>query len=292
MLVSWLEHSGSLQRKPDCTLRGHVTLGRLEPPDVDERREFVRMTKQVMGCVLGARRMVDIEDTAMDARMSPDDLEELLTRWSLERFVTFQGTRRAWRVEVHQPAVDATRFDAVVRQWRELQRDRLDAIAGYAESPVCRRVLIARQFGDTQKPCQNGEALLCDVCSRSAPPWHSVPLDRVADPESFVDVPLVVLQSVAWMSRNTTRPFGEATMKAVVVGVEQVGGFPISPAALKCPQFGALRHVRGNEQRYSDALEGLLNAGLVERFEVESGERTWTSIRVTDAGRAEVTGCG
>ena len=30
VLVAWLEHAGCLERKPDCTTRGHVTLGRQE----------------------------------------------------------------------------------------------------------------------------------------------------------------------------------------------------------------------------------------------------------------------
>lgn len=292
VLVAWLEQAGAVERKSDCTLHGHVTLGRNEPKDSDDQRRFVRLTKGTMRCVADVRRMIDLEDVAARAGLSPDELEELLIGWTLDRHVTFQGTRRGWRIEVLQSTVDPIRFGAVVGQWRELQRHRLDAMAGYVESSICRRVLIAKQFDDAPQPCGDGDALQCDVCADAAPPWHSVPSHRVPDPDSFVDARLVVLQSVAWMSRNTTRPFSEGTIKAVILGNEQMRDHPISPAALRCPQFGALRHVRGGDRQFDKELATLIECKLVERFEVEVGDRSWNSVRVTDSGRAEVKGCG
>lgn len=291
VLTAWLEESGALVRKPDCMLRGHVTLGRQEPVDAEERMAFVDLTKRVLKCRIGVRRLMNISEIADAAQLSPDDLEKRLTDWSLSRYVTFQGTQRAWRVEV-VGNLDRARFDRVVAQWRRLQAQRLDSMIAYAQGRECRRVLIARQFGDLERTCAEAAALLCDVCATDAPPWHTVPIERVPDPESFVDTRLVVLQAVAWSSRNTERPFGEGTVKAVVLGQETIAERPISPAALRCPQFGALRHVRGGARRWDDALKELIECGQVERFETTGSERSWASLRVTDDGRMAVGGRG
>jgi len=286
VMVAWLEQSGSVQRKPDCTLHGHVTLGRSEPEDHGEKRDFIRLTKGVLKCRVGSRRMVDLEAVAEASGRSPDELESQLAQWSLSRFVTFQSTRRAWRIQVLSSTVDRQRYRRLVTQWRSMQAARLDAIAAYVHSNECRRVVIARQFGDNERPCTIGDGLPCGVCAGTSPPWHEVALHQVPDPESFVDVKLTVLQAIQWMSRNRTRPFGEGTIKSVVLGDEFRGQHPVSPAALSCPQFGALRHVKAKSRRYDEAVIALLEQDLVERFSHGSEDRDWSSVRTTSIGAA------
>ena len=290
VVVAWLEQAGAVQRKPDCTLGGHVTLGRSEPDDDDEKRDFIRLTKGVLRCRVGTRRMIELDSAAAAAGRTPDQLEDQLAQWSLARYVTFQSTRRAWRLRLLSDVVDAGAYERLVRQWRRMQADRLEAVEQYVQSPECRRVVIARQFGDVEQRCSDQPGLACGVCAGGHPPWHEVALNRVPDPESFVDVDLVVLQAIGWMSRNRTRPFGEGTIKAVVLGDEFRGPHPVSPAALSCPQFGALRHVKAKSRRFDEALSSLLQHALVERFSHSTEDRGWASLRVTPGGAARIGG--
>lgn len=288
VVIAWLEKCGTLERLTDATTRGVITLGRTEPDDQDERRRFLTWLKARLRCTMDSRRQISIDDAAKACGTSASELEDQLIRWSLDRHIAFNSSRRCWRIRVRSDVVDAGRLASISSQWRDLQVQRLDGMIAYAEGGGCRRAAIAREFGDSTRVCDDVRGLRCDVCDAGGPPWHSVPVSEVPDPEQFIDVRAVMLQAIAWASRRTERPLGEGTIEAMLLGNETIGGHQISLAALKCPQFGVLRHVRSAKNRYSTEMQLLMDAGLVERFEVEANSRTWWSIKVTPEGRAEL----
>lgn len=288
VLISWLEKCSALERHTDATTRGVIVLGRTEPAEKEERKLFVTWLKGRLRCTMDSRRQIAIADAAELCDTSASELEDQLIRWSLDRHISFNSSRRCWRVSVRSTTVDAARLRVISEQWRDLQQRRLASMLAYAQGGICRRAAIAEGFGDTPRTCRDVEGLPCDVCDPGSPPWHSVPLSRVPDPEQFIDVRAVTLQAIAWASRRTERPLGEGTIEAMLLGNDSIGDHPISPAALKCPQFGVLRHVRAGRARYAAELQALEAAGLVERFQVVADSRSWWSIRVTAAGRTEL----
>ena len=153
------------------------------------------------------------------------------------------------------------------------------------DTAVCRRVKIAGHFGDTPVKCDERDAQPCDVCSKSEAPWASIADHLVPDPELLVDAELAVLQAVAWASAYRTGSYGEASLRAAVLGQETFGnGIPLGPGVLNCPQFGALRHLRNSPRRWDSASSSLLHSGMIERRETEAKGRTYRTLALTQLG--------
>jgi ATP-dependent DNA helicase RecQ len=293
VLVAWLERIGTLVRHQDATVRAAVEIGRREPRDPEERRRFVRF-KQVLGARIGARRFLDLDDAAALLGEEPDELERQLVEWSLQSLVSFSGTQRAWRIERVARRVDRAAFEATLREWRRVERRRVDEIVAYAEGSQCRRSAIAAVFGDPQVACVAGGGRACDVCDGGAPFWHGVGLDRVPDPEDLVDIELVLLQAVGWATRSSARGrtsrYSEANLKAALCGAEVVGPRPLPQALFNCPQFGALRYLRANARRLDEAVDRLIARGALAREQVSYQGRSYPTLVLTDGGRRALGG--
>ncbi|BDE14803.1 hypothetical protein MKCMC460_36630 [Mycobacterium sp. 20KCMC460] len=127
----------------------------------------------------------------------------------------------------------------------------------------------------------------CDRCSQESPPWTTLADHLVPDPELLVNAELTVLQAIAWASSYRRGSYGEASLRAAVLGKESLGeGRPLGAGVLSCPQFGALRHVRNGEKRWHEALNKLLSDGLVERriVERESSRSSYDTLSLTSTG--------
>jgi ATP-dependent DNA helicase RecQ len=294
VLLAWLEQVGAVERQQDATVRASVEVGRREPKDRDEQREFVDLVKFRIKARPGARRLFELADVAEEAGIDPDQLERRLVDWSLGNFLSFSSTQRAWRVELKRSRVDEIQLRNVVRNWQAMEKRRVDDIVRYAESRTCRRRAIAAVFGDPETACGPRGGLPCDVCSSESPFWHAFPLSRVPDPEDLVDVELVVLQAVRWTTRGRdagrAHRYSEANLKAALCGNESIGQRPLPPALFNCPQFGALRYVRAKDRRVTEAVESLLGEGAIERETTNFQGRAYTTLTLTDTGRATLGG--
>ena len=286
VLVAWLERAGALERRHDCSWRARVSAGVREPEERAERGQFVRLVKQQMRCRVGTSRLIQVDEMAAQCALDPDALEELLIDWSLRRLVTFHATQRRWRLR-RRERLDRVRLESVIKAWHDTERARLREMIRYAEGTECRRLSILRAFGDDAGSC--GPAVdPCDVHTSGAPPWHEVPITDVVDPEQLVDAELVLLQAVRW-STFKDGSYGEVSLKAAVCGKESLGeGRPIGAGLLSCPQFGALRYLRSPDKRLDKATTSLLDGGFLERAQVSRGDRTYASLRLTEAGRARL----
>ena len=284
--LAWLERAGALVRLPDCSERGAVTIGFREPTDPTEARTFRELFKVRLRVTVGARRYVDFEELENEYGIDADALEDLLVKWSLERLVTFSSTRRHWRIEIAGREPDERRYLDTLGAWRALERRRLQSMIDYARGGQCRRSQIADHFGDPLVHCADRAALVaCDRCSGAPPVWRAVPIERVPDPEALVDCNLAVLQAVAWASAWGKGSYGERGLEAALLGKESLGpNRPLGRGLLNCPQFGSLRHVRGGERRFRQAVEVLMGAGLLARNEVGWQDHTYSSLAITPAG--------
>jgi ATP-dependent DNA helicase RecQ len=286
--LGWLERCGALVQLPDCSASGTVIPGVQEPDDEHDRRRFRELT-----ALLGTRPMVaarvDFDRLEDEHGLDPDDLEERLVSWSLDRVVTFSSSRRYRRVRLKTDHVDAARLISQVVEWRRWQRDQLEAMAGYARDRSCRRARIVAYFGHPRASCR-ADQQACDVCGGVEPPWAGIPDDRVPDPESLVDVGRVLLQAVAWASSLRQGRYGEVGLKAAVLGQEAVNGRPLGRGLQYCPQFGALRYLRGASRRWDESVAEHIGAGRLVREQVQRESRSYTSLRLTDAGAVMLGG--
>ncbi|MFZ6005768.1 MAG: RecQ family ATP-dependent DNA helicase [Actinomycetota bacterium] len=292
VLVAWLEQIGTLTRHQDASLRGAITLGRREPSDLGVRTEFFRILRAGLHCRIGTRRLIELDKVAQDLGLSADDLENRLIDWSLQRLLSFNGTRRAWRIEIHGP-VDAKALADVIAAWRRLEKRRIDHMAAFATGHTCRRTAIGTAFGDAVAPCGDSADLRCDACAGAAPFWHAIPVNRVPDPEELVDVELVVLQAVRWStwSRDGApreRRFSERNLVSALCGDEGSDERPLAAALFRCPQFGATKYLRNPRKRVETTVASLVARGDLGRAETKFRESTYRSLELTDAGRRKL----
>lgn len=286
-----LETVGVLRRQLDCSARGTVAFGIHEPAVADERELFRRLLHNVLRAKPNVRAVLDFNALSRDHDLDPDALEQRLIEWSLDRLVTFNSTRRLRRVTLLSRQVPVAEIRRNIDQWSRWQRRRVEAMIDYATSRVtCRRVLIARHFGDELGDCASRGVALCDTCAAgAAPPWSIVDDRFVPDPELLVDSTLVTLQAIAWSSAYGGGAYGEASLRAAVLGKESLGaGRPLGAGILNCPQFGALRYVRDAERRWDEAVERLMQGMLIERRAAEHRGREYRTLALTERGAAEV----
>ncbi|MFI7207741.1 RecQ family ATP-dependent DNA helicase [Micromonospora aurantiaca (nom. illeg.)] len=288
VLLGWLERAGAVELLPDCSARGTVHVGVREPADQQQRRRFREMSVLLrLRPQVGSR--IDFDCLEQEHGVDPDVLERDLVAWSLDRLVTFSSSQRYRRLRVRAQRVDSGRLAGEIRRWNAWQREQLNAVVSYAGNAGCRRAAIVGYFGFPAYVCGDQHEP-CDRCGGRAA-WHDLPASAVPDPENLVNVDLTVLQAVAWASTLRTGRYGVVGLRSAVLGAEVLpGGHPIGAGLRRCPQFGALRYVRGAERRWDEAAARLTSDGLLVREEVSRDSRRYTSLAITEAGRERLGG--
>lgn len=287
VIVAWLERVGCVKRLTDCSLRGMVSVGSREPEDKDDRRWFREFFSTVVRAQPNVRKQIDFSALEDELEIDPIDLERRLVGFTLSGHVSFNTSQRGWRVDVINGELNEAAYREELRRWNSWELRRLDSMARYATKAVCRRVSIARNFGDPEKDCRSqAEYRECDVCDPSVLDALSVPESRVPDPEALVQIDLVALQAIGWTSAFKGGRYGEASLKAALLGKEQLApGRPIGAGLQSCPQFGALRYLHAADRRLNETVDQLLSDGLVAREQVEYGERKYQTLAMTERGQ-------
>lgn len=285
--LAQLERVGVLEQGLDCSARGMVDVGFREPEDEDERRLFRELFYKDHRARPSVRMQIDFKQLQDERGYNPDELERRLIDWSLDRLITFSSSRRLRRVRLLRTTAPSEEMAEASLRWRTWQFRRLDAMIDYAiGASECRRVSVGKHFGDDVASCVKRGIVACDVCDGQAAPWASLPDHLVADPELLINAELTVLQAVAWASKFKSGAYGEASLRAAVLGKDSLGqGRPLGMGVLSCPQFGALRHLRNGEKRWDDALVALIEKSLVERRTVTRESYTpYRSLALTQLG--------
>ena len=284
--LAWLERVGVVERLLDCSTRGMVSRGVREPSDAADRRRFIELFTTTVRTTPEKASQVDFARLEDEHGLDPDDLERDLVRWSLDRFVTFSSTRRSWRVRLTGVSLDEAEYERGIESFRVWGQRRLKRMIDYGRATRCRRIAISEHFGDPGSTCLESGAQACDVCSGTAPSWASLPDYEVPDPETIVDVDLIVLKAVTWASRFKGGRYGEVGLRSAVLGNEVLGnGQPIGAGLLSCPQFGALRYVRASQRRYDEAVTRLLDQGFIARTtSTHPTGRTYTALEASELG--------
>ncbi|CAJ1493872.1 RecQ family ATP-dependent DNA helicase [[Mycobacterium] kokjensenii] len=290
--LAQLERVGALTQGLDCSARGTVDVGSREPEDEEGKRLFRELFYKHNRARPNVRIMLDFQQLSDEHDYDPDALEQRLIEWSLDRMITFSSSRRLRRVRLTKRDAPA---DALAREsahWKAWQQRRLGAMIDYAtNTSECRRVLVARHFGDEVSDCSSRDIERCDVCDPQNPPWASLPDHLVADPELLINAELTVLQAVAWASRFRGGAYGEISLRAAVLGNDSLGpGRPLGQGVLNCPQFGALRHVRSGEKRWDDAVTQLIDKKLIERRNVQRdvSQTSYQTLALTPLGEQTI----
>lgn len=298
-LMGWLERSSHLERLPDRSSAGMVAPGRGEPDDRDERSLFLRVTLEQLGLRVGQRRRIsDLDSLAGAVGISAEELEQSFIDWTIRRFLTYQPTQRLWRVRLSTSRFNEHLVADLMRRWRQTQFRRLEEMAAYVseqDGGACRRVRVARVFGDAPTECARlPGAELCDVCASARPHWHEVPLDRVPDPERLVDVETVILQAVRWATSFAGGSYSESGLRHALLGQEQyASGRQLGSGLLSCPQFGALKYLRGAARRLELEIDRLIKHAMITREQVRRRDPdtgSYGTLRLGDAGWRHLTG--
>lgn len=285
VVLARLEDAGAVERQLDTTARGVVAVGVREPIDPEERNRFRHLFRVVLRSTPHTRMLLSFDELA-ERGVDPDQLEDDLIRWSLDLLVSFSSSRRYWRVKVLHNTVQAETYQVLITDWQEWNGKRLSAVIQYAQRADCRRENIARHFGDKALTCNPSHQEVCDTCSHADPFWTSVPLSEIPDPENLLDVELETLRAVAWTNSYKSGRYGEKSLIAALIGRESMGeGRPIGAGLLNCPQYGALRYLRGAERRATSAVTGLVGSGAIVREATTKGTTSYNTLRLTDAGQ-------
>lgn len=289
VMLAWLERVGSVAQRPDCSARGTIHIGVGEPLDPAERQRFRRLAA-TLRLVPQVGHRVDIEQVAQATGVDPDDLENDLVSWSLDRLVTFSASQRFRRVGLVSAHVDVAALRGEVTRWREWQRRRLGKLAGYVRGQACRRGVILDYFGFPHATCGTGQQP-CDSCGGTSP-WQDLSAAAVPDPEHLVDVNLTVLQAVAWADTLPVGRYGEASLRDAVLGEAAAQNRPLGAGVRRCPQFGAMRYLRGNRRRWDEAVAYLIANGLIVRGTAVREERSYSTLTTTPRGTERLEGWG
>ncbi|MBB3747681.1 ATP-dependent DNA helicase RecQ [Mycolicibacterium sp. BK634] len=286
--LAQLERVHAVDQGLDCSARGTVEVGNREPEDEGERRLFRELFYKDHRARPNVRMQLDFQQLKDERGYDPDTLEQQLINWSLDRLVTFSSSRRLRRVRTLTRVAPQESLEHESARWKWWQKRRLQAMINYAtDDSVCRRTAVGAHFGDTVPDCTSRGVEPCDICSGESAPWAALADHMVPDPELLVNVELIALQAIAWASAFRRGAYGEASLKAAVLGRESLGeGRPLGAGVLSCPQFGALRHVRNGERRWDGAVKKLTDEGLIERRAVvrENSQVAYQSLALTDLG--------
>ncbi|MGV0853068.1 RecQ family ATP-dependent DNA helicase [Mycolicibacterium phlei] len=286
--LAQLERVRAIKQGLDCSARGTVDVGFREPEDENERRLYRELFYKDHRARPNVRIQLDFQQLKDERGYDPDELEQQLINWSLDRLITFSSSRRLRRVQLLTRVAPRDALEGESARWKWWQKRRLQAMIDYATDDTrCRRTVIGDHFGDAVENCRSRDVELCDVCSGEPAPWSAIPDHKVADPELLVNAELTALQAIAWASAFRRGAYGEASLKAAVLGRESLGdNRPLGAGVLNCPQFGALRHVRNGEKRWDQAVDKLIGQGLVERRTVvrESTQMPYQSLALTPLG--------
>ncbi|KAA0110615.1 RecQ family ATP-dependent DNA helicase [Mycolicibacterium sp. P1-5] len=286
--LAQLERVHAIEQGLDCSARGMVDVGFREPDDEVERRLFRDLFYRDHRARPNVRIQLDFQQLKDEHGYDPDKLEQQLIDWSLDRLVTFSSSRRLRRVRTLTRVAPTQALESESARWKWWQKRRLQAMIDYAtDDSYCRRVAVGEHFGDAVPDCKSRDVEACDICSDQPAPWAALADHMVPDPELLVNVDLIVLQAVAWASAFRRGAYGEASLKAAVLGRESLGeGRPLGAGVLSCPQFGALRHVRNGERRWDEAVVKLIGQGLIERRAAirETSQAAYQSLALTNLG--------
>lgn len=292
LMVAWLDRTNAARRVTDCSLRGTVSVGFREPEDISQRRFFRDLFSVKIRTQPNVRKQIDFVELEEQFGLDPDVLEDQLVAWTMARLVVFNTSVRGWRVEIRSKSFDEGLYRSQISQWRAWESQRLEAMVEYSRGAVCRRIEIARHFGDDERDCRSSsDNRLCDVCEPRAHQSIAVPESRVPDPDALVQVDVVVLQAVAWSSSFQHGRYGEVGLKAALLGrAGFASGRPLGKGFLMCPQFGALRYLRSGERRLTEAIEYLIAGQQLQRDRVSASDREYASLSITDVGRRALGG--
>jgi ATP-dependent DNA helicase RecQ len=294
VILGWLERTGHIERLPNCATAGMVGHGMGQPDDEEERKLFLKVKLEQLSLRVGARRRIpDLVALADCVGLSRDEIEQKLISWTLQRFLTFQPTQTRWHLRKERDDLAEADILLLIKRWRTLERQRVWELHDYATSTnTCRRVAMARVFGDDPLPCHampNVEE--CDVCSHSAPRWHSVRVEDIPDPEQLVDIKAIVLQAVRWSNAAGARKYGSLGLKLALTGMDAYpNGKPLGKGLMVCPQFGALSYLRAADRRFDDAVANLRSGGYLELDNVATERGEYRSLRLTQAGASYLSG--
>jgi ATP-dependent DNA helicase RecQ len=263
-------------------------VGSREPEDEDDRRFFREIFYKVHRARPNVRIQIDFQQLKDKRGYDPDDLERKFIEWSLDRLITFSSSRRLRRVKLHKQLAPAEVLAREAAKWQRWQTRRLDAMIDYAtEDNRCRRETVGEHFGDHVADCASRGIIPCDVCDPTPAPWAALPDHLIPDPETLINAELTVMQAVAWSSNFKRGAYGESSLRAAVLGMESLGqGRPLGAGVLNCPQFGALRHVRNREKRWNEALDQLIDKGMIDRRSVsrDGSGAVYQSLSLTTVG--------
>ncbi|HMQ29362.1 MAG TPA: RecQ family ATP-dependent DNA helicase [Chloroflexaceae bacterium] len=263
--LSMLERVGLLRRHFDAPETASLALTGAPPPD-----ETAARAAELAGLAEGVWTEVDLLLLAERAGVSPAAIEGLLLEWHDAGFLRFRGGPRLPLLELLPAPPDvAARIDALLRDYRQRQEQRVEAVAAYARAPECRHRSLAAHFGQRMSACRTG----CDICAPQAGPGtratragrapQGLP-PRDDDPRNDVRR---LLDGLA----NLPFAMGRSGLAKALKGA---AASPVEPERL--PEHGALRHL--SLSAIEDLVERLIDEGFIERDERDDYRRLSLTI--------------
>ncbi|MEI8166111.1 MAG: RecQ family ATP-dependent DNA helicase [Chloroflexales bacterium] len=253
--LSMLERVGLLRRHFDTPETASLTLTGAPPPD-----DLAAQVAALAGLTTGVPLEVDLLLLAEQAQLSPAEIEGRLLEWHDAGYLRLRGGPRQPLLELlPAPAEVGERIDTLLRDYRERQEQRIEAMGAYARAAECRHRALAAHFGQRLAPCRTG----CDICAPQA--RAGVPIARTGraapqalpprdnDPRSDVRRLLDGLDNLPFA-------MGRSGLAKALKGA---AASTITPERL--PEHGALRHLTLSAIEH--LVERLIDEGYVERDE-------------------------
>jgi ATP-dependent DNA helicase RecQ len=307
-----LEQAGQIERGPDFTVRGALTLLRdvavikatLAPADSALAALFVRA---VSTCGWTAHRRIELDLPAEAVRLgiSPEMLDALLVRLAIDDLAIYRPWERGAVIRKLPALVGGGPVVLPPRADGDDPASKLDRMVAYAEAGEregCRRARILRYFGEA---AASGGCGACDACApETAFPWSHIAARDVADPSAYVDPAFTLLQVVHWnldQRRRGQNPYGTGTLLNVLAGNAYLATRSLPDPHLRrwrldilrgCPYWGIFETLPRRDETVDRVLGRLRDEGYVGEqttsFEGHDGHRTYTYPILLARGRDQL----
>jgi ATP-dependent DNA helicase RecQ len=264
--LSMLERVGLLRRHFDLPEIATVTLTGAPPPDDEAAR-----VAATAGLTANAPMEVDMLLLAERAGIPPADLEGAMLAWHDAGYLRYRsGPRWPLLEQLPAPPDVAERIERLLRDYRERQEQRVEAMAAYARTVECRHRALAAHFGQRLAPCRTA----CDICSPMAGAGVRVArTGRVAAGPAARDDSDPRPDARRALDGLANLPFamGRSGLARALKGG---ANSPVEPERL--PEHGALRHL--SLTAVEDLVERLIDEGYIERDEQDEYRRLALTI--------------
>lgn len=311
-----LEKSGYIERGPDFTLQGNLTLlaNQLEIENYLRVTGLGNLAKkfeeiaQYEGWPVYRQFPINFLELTARHSITPEVLDNLLISLAAGNLALYRPWEKGFIIQKKEKLHSGNPFSLPADQSDNFAQQKLKVMFDYAEAGKpnrtirCRRAYILNYFGQTT-PVENCGS--CDLCvPEYAYPWSEITGRDTALTSDYFDPAFVILELAKWnldLTRLGHNPYGKGMLAQILRGNSyQIGKYYPDPALRHwklrilrgCPYWGIFEGLPRADQVIEKTFLRLLAESYVEEtsrtFVTSDGPHTYNFVNLLPKGRDQL----